>query len=57
MTKTRIKVLTRENIWYGEVTLATSQTETAAPIEIEAPSQTMLIELIRMVLRSRERNA
>jgi hypothetical protein len=49
-----IKVLTRENIWYATVTIQTSRDEYSAPYNLEAPSQTMLIELIRVVLRLRE---
>lgn len=51
-----IKTLTRENVWYATVVLQTSATEYSAPYIIEAPSQTMLLELIRMVLRVKERS-
>jgi len=52
-----IKVITRENVWYATVVLQTSTTEYGAPYNIEAPSQTMLIELIRMTLRLKERSS
>lgn len=57
MASHMIKTWTKENNWFGEVTIATSQTETSAPYKLEAPSQTMLLELIRTVLRLKERNS
>lgn len=45
-----IKIVMSENKWMAEVTIMLSRSEWAAPYFIEAPSQTALIELIRIIL-------